>query len=146
MLFSKTFGYAIRGILYVAMSNDDKTRVQLDEIAEKLSVPRHFLGKVMKDLVKEDILRSMKGPYGGFYIHEKTMGTTLMELSRLTGDRNVFESCVLRLRKCNASSPCPMHKHVDAMRNEWQNLLATTTIGDLMNSDKQDLIKSIATV
>lgn len=146
MLFSKTFGYAIRGIIYVAVADGGKPRVQLDEIAEKLSVPRHFLGKVMKDLVKEDILRSMKGPYGGFYIHEKTMGTTLLELSKLTGDRSVFESCILRLRKCNSNNPCPMHNYVESIRNEWQHLLSSTTIGDLIKNDKQDLIKSIATI
>ena len=52
MIFSKTFGYALRSVLYLAMLHEDKDRIQLDEIAVQLSVPRHFLGNVMKKLVK----------------------------------------------------------------------------------------------
>ena len=48
MIFSKSFGYAIRGILYIAVMKNEKQRVQLDEMAGKLNIPRHFLGKIMK--------------------------------------------------------------------------------------------------
>ena len=53
MIFSKSFGYAIRSILYVAIMRDEKRYVQVEEIASKLSVPRHFMGKIMKKLAKE---------------------------------------------------------------------------------------------
>ena len=43
MFLSKFFGYALRGILYVALMQDEKRKVQIDEIANKLSVPRHSL-------------------------------------------------------------------------------------------------------
>ena len=146
MLFSKSFGYALRGVLYVAMLNDSKPKVQLDEIARRLSVPRYFLGKVMKGLVKGEVLKSMKGPYGGFYIHEKTMETTLFKLAEITGDTEVFGSCVLRFRKCNSKSPCPLHNQVELLRNEWQHILASTTLGDLLKKDQPDFIKSIAVI
>ena len=86
MVFSKSFGYALRGILYVAMVNEDKTRVQLEEIAGKLAVPRYFLGKVMKKIVKGGVLNSLKGPYGGFYVNNKTMNIPLLKLIEITGE------------------------------------------------------------
>ena len=67
MIFSKSFGYALRGVLYVALSAD-KGPVQLNEIAEALGVPRHFMGKIMKRLAHNSILDSQKGPSGGFEI------------------------------------------------------------------------------
>lgn len=146
MLFSKSFGYALRGVLYVAILSDSKPRIQLEEIAQKLSVPRHFLGKVMKGLVKEKILRSLKGPYGGFSLHENTIDTTLLKLAEVTGDTGLFESCVLRLRQCNAKNPCPMHKEAESLRKKWQDLLASTTIGDLLKKDQPDFIQSIAII
>jgi len=75
MLLSKSFGYALRGVLYVAMMNASKKKVQLDEMAEKLAVPRHFLAKVMKRVVKEGILSSVRGLNGGFCINESTLQT-----------------------------------------------------------------------
>ncbi|MCY7311451.1 MAG: Rrf2 family transcriptional regulator [Chitinophagaceae bacterium] len=146
MVFSKTFGYALRGVLYVALTNEVKPRVQLEEIAIQLSVPRHFLGKVMKKLVKEGVLISIKGPYGGFSVNETTLQIPLLRLIEITGEPEEFGSCVLRLRKCNAQNPCPMHRQIETLRRQWQSLLASTKIGDLLRKDQPDFIKSIATL
>lgn len=146
MRVSKSFGYALRGVLYVAMLNDSKEKVRLDEIAKSLSVPRHFLGKVMKGLVKEGVLKSMKGPYGGFYIHEKTLATTLLKLAIITGDVDIYDTCILRFRKCNSANPCPLHRQIEMLRKDWQKLLASTTIGELLKKDQPDFIKSIAVI
>ncbi len=146
MIFSKSFGYALRGILYLSMASESKARVQLDEIAEQLTVPRHFLGKVMKKLVKDGVLSSLKGPYGGFCINEKTMEMPLLKLVEITGEPEEFSSCVLRLRKCNAENPCPMHHQIESLRRQWQTLLTSTTIGDLVRKDLPDFIRSIAVI
>lgn len=146
MIFSKTFGYALRGVLFVIMISEEKPKVQLDEIALQLAVPRHFLGKVMKQLVKEGVLSSMKGPFGGFYINEKTMEFTLFNLMEITGEVEEFGTCILRLRNCNAATPCPMHNQVDAMRKKWQHFLSITKIGDLLKKDQPDFLKSITVI
>lgn len=146
MILSKSFGYALRGVLYVAMKNDNKKKVQLDEMAEKLAVPRHFLAKIMKKLVKEGILTSVRGPYGGFYINDSTLQTKIIELAELSGDAVWFDSCVLRLRKCSAKNPCPMHNQVEAVREKWLEILNTTTVGNLLQKDQPDFIKNIAVI
>ncbi|MGQ0739083.1 MAG: RrF2 family transcriptional regulator [Bacteroidota bacterium] len=146
MVFSKSFGYALRGILYLAMQADTREKVQLDEIAEKLGVPRHFLGKVMKRMVKEGVLNSLKGPYGGFYVNEKTMATPLFKLVEITGETDEFNTCALRLRKCNAESPCPLHRQIESLRQQWMRLLSSTTVHDLLKKDHPGFIRSIAVV
>ena len=109
MFLSKSFGYALRGVLYIALVDKEGRKVQLDEIAEKLSVPRHFLAKIMKMMVKEGILSSTKGPYGGFYLNEVTLKTKLIQLVKITDGVEQFNICVLSLRKCNSKNPCPLH-------------------------------------
>src|SRR5918994_618927 len=64
MPFTKSFGYALRSILYIAIMSKEKSKVQVEEIAVRLSVPKHFLGKIMRLVVKNGILNSTKGPYG----------------------------------------------------------------------------------
>ncbi len=144
MIFSKSFGYALRGVLYVAICNETRTKVQLEEMAGKLGIPRHFMGKVMKNLVKQGVISSKKGPYGGFYTNERTMATNLFTLVEVTGEVEEFSNCVLRFRKCNASRPCPLHGQMETLRRQWQRLLSTTTIGDLLNKEQPDFIRSIA--
>ena len=146
MIFSKSFGYALRGVLYVTHMSKEKERVQLNEIAAKLSVPRHFLAKIMKEMVKQKILVSVKGPYGGFCINEKTMQTPLIKLIEITGELEPFNSCVLRLRKCNSANPCPLHKQAETLKNQWHDLMANTTIRDLLKNEQPGFIQSIAII
>ena len=86
MIFSKSFGYALRGILYIAIMKEQKRYVQVEEIASKLAAPRHFMGKIMKRLAKEKLLISAKGPSGGFMLGENTLEKPLMDLIVITDE------------------------------------------------------------
>ena len=145
MVFTKSFGYALRGILYVAVAGERKGRIQLDEISEVLALPRFFLGKIMRRLAKEGILDSDKGHNGGFSINERTLTTTLSELVNLTGNAESMNVCALRLKKCNTDNPCPVHHEIKFMREQWKELLAEKTVGDLLKKGGADFIESIAT-
>ena len=109
MIFSKSFGYALRGVLYVAMMHDENRNIQIDEIAKRLSVPRHFLGKIMNKIVKKGILSSAKGPKGGFALNDVTLSTSLLTVLESTDGLDQFNECILRLKKCNVLTPCPLH-------------------------------------
>jgi Rrf2 family protein len=146
MILSKSFGYAIRAVLYVALMNDEKQRVQVDEIAQNISVPKHFLGKIMNRLVKEGLLNSTKGPYGGFSINSETLSSPLSRLVGITDGMAQFNTCLLRMDKCNPNQPCPLHNRIDPNRAELMRILTDTTVEDLLNIDKKNLIKSITTV
>lgn len=145
MIFSKSFGYAIRGILYIAVLKNEKQRVQLDEMAGKLNIPRHFLGKIMKRMAEEKIIASTKGPYGGFSLNNTTLQTPLISIIHLTDGLETFNSCVLRVRKCNSKNPCPLHFEIEKTKNELMTTFKKTTIADLIQENKTAFIKSIAT-
>lgn len=145
-MFSKSFGYAIRSILYLALMEEEKDKIQLDEISEELNVPRYFLAKVMNKLVKEGILDSVKGHNGGFSINEKTLSVKLISIMSLTGESSQFSKCVLQLGKCNASYPCPIHDRVELLRREWQALFKSLTIGDLLKKNENNFMKSLIAI
>jgi Rrf2 family protein len=125
--------------------NDEQRKISIEEIARRLSVPRHFLGKIMKAVVKAGILTSTRGQQGGFFINEKTLETPLINIILLTEGKNYFNACLLSLRKCNAANPCPMHTKVEKFKNDLLEVYSQTTIGDLLKDNKTEFIKSIAT-
>jgi len=145
MIFSKSFGYAIRSILYVAIMRDEKRYVQVEEIAGKLAVPRHFMGKIMKKLAKEKLLISTKGPSGGFILSETTLEKPLMDLIVIIDGVEIFDTCVLRAKECNGTNPCPMHSKMEGLKTNLKSILTDTTIGDLLEEDKLEFIKSLST-
>jgi Rrf2 family protein len=143
MIFSKSFGYALRSILYVVTMSGSQPRVQIQEVADQLQIPKHFLGKIMKMLAKEKIIDSVKGPFGGFSVNDGTVSTPLLRLMELTDGLEQFQECSLRLRKCNAEKPCPMHNRIVQNRNELIAMFSSTTVGDLIKSEDKDFINSI---
>jgi Rrf2 family transcriptional regulator, iron-sulfur cluster assembly transcription factor len=144
MFLSKSFGYALRGILYVTLTSGARQRILVDEIARELAVPKHFLSKVMKKTVKHGILNSSRGPNGGFFLSEKTLSTTLFELLQVTNTDASFDNCVLRFRKCNSNHTCPLHPRIETYRKDFFQIFTKTTIGDLLNANQSGLIRSIS--
>jgi Rrf2 family transcriptional regulator, iron-sulfur cluster assembly transcription factor len=145
MIFSKSFGYALRGILYIAMMKDEKRFVQSEEVAERLAVPKHFMSKILKMLVQQQLLVSNKGPAGGFALHEGALDVRLIELVNMTDGLVTFSSCVLRVKECNAQNPCPLHEQMVDVKNRLLEIVTTERIGDLLHEDKTNFINSIST-
>lgn len=146
MFLSKSFGYALRGILYVARMEAEKGKIQVDEIANTLSVPKHFLGKIMQQVVKAGLLKSTKGPYGGFSITPATLHSPLIKLIEITDGMEEFSFCVLKLKYCDGLNPCPLHNEMDEIRKSFLDMFSKTTIGDLVKDSNNNLIKSLATI
>jgi len=144
MFLSKSFGYALRGILFIAAMQDEQRKVQIDEIATKLSVPKHFLGKIMQQVVKAGLLKSTKGPYGGFSLVDDTLATPVIRIVEITDGMEQFSMCVLKLKYCNGSNPCPLHHEMEEVKRNYLNVFTRNTIGDLLKNGKNDLLKSLA--
>ena len=145
MFLSKSFGYALRGILYIALFQDEQRKIQINEIASKLSVPRHFLGKILQNVVKAGLLHSTKGPYGGFIMNADTLATPLIRLVEITDGMEQFNVCVLQFRNCNGVNQCPLHHEAEEIKTKLLAVLKQTTLADLLMDDKKDFIKSLAT-
>lgn len=144
MLNSKSFGYAIRGMLYLLIQNNPQKFVQLEAISLKINAPKHFLAKVFRKLADAQFIDSVKGPNGGFRINEKTQNLSLLEILMVTDSADLFDHCILKWKKCNAKRPCPFHHRVTPVKNEFIDLLRTTQIKDLQSDDKALLLIQIA--
>ena len=144
MFLSKSFGYALRGILYIAVMQDEDRKVQIEEIATKLSVPKHFLGKIMQQVVKAGLLKSTKGPYGGFSLAPETLDTPVIKLVEITDGMDQFSMCVLKLKYCNGLDPCPLHDEMEEIKKNYLNVFTKNTFEDLLKDGKSDLLKSLA--
>jgi len=144
MIFSKSFGYTIRGILFISSMQTEKQFVQVEEIASALSVPRHFMGKILKKLAKEKILSSAKGPTGGFTINKNTLQVKLLDIVKLTNGSLGLGNCVLRLQECNSTNPCPMHYKIEGMRKGLTSFLSETTIADLLKTNGAGVIEGLS--
>jgi Rrf2 family protein len=65
--------------------------VMAKSIAEQFAIPLPYLLKVLQQLVRANILRSIRGPRGGFYLSRPARGITLLQIfEAIEGPLNSF--------------------------------------------------------
>ena len=141
-IFSKTCEYAIRAVFFIAHKTANGGRVGIKEIAAGIGSPEHFLAKILQDLSKRGLIRSAKGPNGGFYVDEPALKLPLTAIVEAVDGNGVFTGCGLGLKQCSEINPCPLHDDFKAIRNQIHNLLQTTSIGEF----NEDLDLGIASL
>lgn len=144
MIFSKSFAYALRGILFIASASDGSEKVRVEDISKETGIPKHFLGKIMNKLVKAGFISSIKGPSGGFYLSNKTLDISLIQLYHLFDGTQLFDGCTMHLRKCSEEHACPLHYKVEAAKKGIQLMLSQTTIRNLLDEEEPDFIRNMA--
>lgn len=79
MKLSRSIGYALLAVGYVAQETDKKVILSQD-IARKYDMPLEYLLKILQQLVKAKILRSKRGPHGGFFLARPANKITLLQI------------------------------------------------------------------
>lgn len=132
MIFSKACEYGIKATLHIALRSLDGRRVSLKEIAREVDSPEAFTAKILQKLVRDGILKSLKGPTGGFEIPKERMDDIMLIeiVSSIDGDE-IFTGCGLGLNECNEDAPCPVHFKFKAIRDNLKDMMCQTTVYEL---------------
>lgn len=129
-MFSKACQYAIKSMVYIQNASSQGQRVNLNEIAEAIESPVAFTSKILQELKKKGLLKSVAGISGGFNIPDGKSITLKDIIIAIDGDE-MFTNCVLGLKQCNANNPCPMHNLFVEERNKMNIYLAKTQLKSL---------------
>lgn len=93
MKVSRSAGYALLTVGYVA-KNQGKGLVRSEDISKQYDIPLEYLLKILQHLVRAAVLRSKRGPQGGFWLARPTNKITMLEIIEavdgpLTGELNL---------------------------------------------------------
>ena len=96
MKISKTTQYAIRSLIFVNQASlDCDSCISLKEISKGINSPEYFTAKVLQPLAKQNLLKSIKGPGGGFCANENTGETTIRQITELIEGKDYFNKCFI---------------------------------------------------
>ena len=139
-MFSKSCEYGLRSIIYIAQQSVQDSKVSLATISEAVNSPQAFTAKVLQQLTRNNIIKSIKGPYGGFVIESEKMDIIkLSDVVKVLDGDSIYTSCGLGLNKCNENSPCPLHFKFVEVRNQLKELLEKTTLSMLVHDMSIDV-------
>ncbi len=136
-MFSTSCHYGLQAMLYIAMHSSEDKNVGLKVIAEGQDIPRHFLSKILQQLVKNNLLLSMKGPTGGFSLAKAPEKITLIKIIEAIDGLGVFNKCGIGFKQCNDKKPCPIHDEYKKVRQQVENLFSSKNLQDLIEDVKE---------
>ena len=129
MVFSRKSDYGLRALMYLAERRHDGP-VTLTEIARRLMIPRAFLSKILQQLAKKGIVRSLKGPSGGFVLAVEPAEITMKEiLVEIDGPLRVFE-CFASDTDCDLNDDCLMRDVFAEVEEKISAILSGYTLAD----------------
>jgi Rrf2 family transcriptional regulator, cysteine metabolism repressor len=134
MWITRRTDYATRAVLFLALADDDRPR-KLHDLAEATATPVTVLEQVLPQLRSAGIVRSERGPAGGYRLNHDPADITLGKVVRLIQGPLAPISCATR----HEPEPCAMELGC-ALRETWASvrdatiaILDATTFADLAN-------------
>jgi len=126
MWVSRRTDYATRAVLALSLAEE---ALNLDQLAEATEAPRSVLGQVMPRLRAAGIVRSVRGPGGGYRLNHPPAELTLERVVR------VFEGQLAPIGYATRYEPDPCPAIVArSLRPAWEEIRdATITILDRIN-------------
>ncbi|GAA4281932.1 RrF2 family transcriptional regulator [Gaetbulibacter aestuarii] len=130
-MFSNSSKYAIKAVLFLAIHSDENNKIMVKDIADPINVPQAYIAKLLQELAKHKLISSTRGPKGGFFLSQDDKQGNVLDIIKVIDDDKKLNSCMLSLKFCNASNPCPIHHLVSQPRDLIINNLKSKTILEL---------------
>lgn len=130
-MFSHTCKTAVKAVIFLATKYEVGEKAGIKEIAAYIDASEHTVGKMLQTLVKQDVIKSLKGPAGGFYISDSQLQQPIVNIVEAIDGNRVFRTCGLGLSKCSATHPCPIHNEYKEAREIIEKIFRTKKVEDL---------------
>jgi len=130
-MLTKTADYALRAVLALARHTGERP-LTAERISELTGTPANYMSKTLYALAKNGLVRSIRGPAGGFALATAPDAITIAEIATIFADRPSTRRCLLGSGLCNPARPCAAHSRWSSVLEASRAPLATTTIADLL--------------
>jgi Rrf2 family protein len=131
-MISTTAEYALRASVYLGRRYGQA--ISRTDIAEGTSVPVDYLLKVLKVLDNAGIVRSKRGPGGGYALVKPPEQTTVLEVILAVDEVPRIKRCPLGF--ANHQSLCPLHQLLNDAAKKIEDSFRNVTIQDLLTAKR----------
>ena len=125
MRVSRSTGYAVLAVCYIAKnqgpgSGSGSGVVLSQSVSREYDIPLEYLLKILQQLVRANVLRSKRGPRGGFSLAKPTNKITMLEIIEavdgpMSGELNLAEQA--KGEKFSGKADAVYEKAIASARN-----------------------------
>lgn len=117
-------------MLFIGQKSKEGKKTGVKEIAAGIDSPEYFIAKILQELSRKNLVQSLKGPAGGFYLDKQRMECTLADIVKAIDGDKIFLGCGLGLKACSEKKPCPIHNEFKKIRKEMHDMLESATLNE----------------
>ena len=130
-MLSQTVEYALRAMVHLA-ALEPGCAVNSETIAGQTKIPHGYLSKVLRDLVVAELVRSQRGPSGGFSLAQPAEKVSLLRVVNAVDP-------ISRIKRCPLGDPahlklCPLHSRLDHAIALVEQEFEQTTLAELRDT------------
>jgi Rrf2 family iron-responsive transcriptional regulator len=130
MRLTRQSSYAIRTLIYCAVNEPGLSRVA--DIARAHSISELFLFKLIKPLVENGLLKTVRGRHGGIKLGRPASEITLLDTIRLTEESFAMAECFEGGDiTCPLIAGCDLSSALNEALEAFFSVLESYTIADL---------------
>jgi Rrf2 family protein len=101
------------------------------EIAERERIPRQFLEKIIRDLIRRGLVRSRRGPHGGYVLARPAEAVTFRDVIEAVEGPISLNVCVGEHAECFLLGACGMNRVWAEGQRRVMDLFQNTTIASV---------------
>ncbi len=108
MHLNQTTEYALRAMTQLTTLRVGEF-ITSGDLAKVTHIPVHYLSKIMRKMVTENLVVSQKGHKGGFSLARSPDKIRFYDIIKASGVDVKLNQCVFGWGKCSCKKPCPLH-------------------------------------
>jgi len=130
MQIPRRVDYGLRAVIY--LSNQDPGRCcSTTEIAKHQGVPRKFLEKIIQDLIHGGLVRSKRGPTGGYSLARLPQEISFQDVIEALEGPIAVNVCMDEHLSCDHLPRCTMMSVWSEVQRKVTDVFNRTTLADL---------------
>ena len=141
MQIPRRVDYGLRAVIYLSNQNLGRS-CSLTEIAKHQSVPKRFLEKIVRDLVHGGLVRSKRGPYGGYSLARPPSEISFQDVIEVLAGPIAVNICMDQHLTCDHLSRCTMLGVWNEIQRKVMEVFTHTTLADLQPTPCKALVSS----
>ena len=132
--FTITLSYGLRFLVNLAL--EDGTPKQLKKVAKEEGISLPYLRKLIIPLEKEGVIKSSKGPGGGFALNRQPNDISLLEVVNALSSNKVMD-CLKKSSSCLRYEDCVVKELLTEVYDKVHVSLKDKTLATILKRRKQ---------
>ncbi|MEA1784832.1 Rrf2 family transcriptional regulator [Arenibacter sp. GZD96] len=113
-MLSRKIKYAIKALVYM-YDHTNEAPIKAKTIAKNKHIPHKFLEEILTELKRNNLIKSSRGRYGGYYFAKKPETITVSDVMQLMDRPVALTQCgtqdaVTRCEECSKDENCSLKK------------------------------------